>query len=89
MLVVKLIKKLKALTAKLKAVAVKRKSRQLVLVAEDIDYQHELAEKRMIVAAQIKEALELRACDKLLTGTTKANEAKALAGKQLDELNAL
>lgn len=89
MLIIKLIKKLKSITAKLKAHAMKAQECKLETCAERFDMAGELCEKRIETAERIALALLVRAESKRSSDEKNANDARAKAAKAIDELNLL
>ena len=89
MSLVKVVKSLQALAAKVKAYAIRAQERKLRSVAADWDAVEELAEARREAAAKIYFALLERADNKQVADETRLNEERADAAIALDELNPL
>ncbi len=89
MLAIKLIKKLKALVAVLKAKAARKQVGALVKCAERTDTSAELCEKRLQLALKIQENLEDRAYTKLELDTQRIEADRKEAAHLLKEINTL
>lgn len=89
MSLVKVVKSLQALAAKVKAYAIRAQERKLRSVAADWDAVEELAEARREAADKIYFALLDRADNKQVADETRLNEERADAAIALDELNSL
>lgn len=85
----KLIKKLKALVAKLQAAAIEKQSRKLMQCAERTDSAHELCIKRVEFAESLRKQLEDRAFEKLESGVNDIEADRKEAAKLLEELKSI
>lgn len=89
MLAIKLIKKLQAVIASLKAKAVSKQTKKLERCAERTDEVQELCIKRIQFAEALKEQLEDRAYEKLESDTDKNEAERKEAARLLAEVNKL